>query len=145
MFHLYLPLISLLFLIITLKLFFIYTTRTLKNLPPGPQCLPIIGNLHQLKQPLHHTFHTLSQKHGKLFSLWFGSRLVVVVSSLKIAQECFTKENDIILANRPHFLSGKYVGYNNTTVSQSPYGDHWRNLRRILSIEILSSHRLNSF
>jgi isoflavone 2'-hydroxylase len=144
MFHLYLPLISLLFLIITLKLFFIYTTRTFKNLPPGPQCLPIIGNLHLLKQPLHRTFHTLSQKHGKLFSLWFGSRLVVVVSSLKIAQECFTK-NDIILANRPHFLTGKYIGYNNTTVVQSPYGDHWRNLRRILSIEILSSHRLNSF
>ncbi|XP_045812236.1 cytochrome P450 81E8-like [Trifolium pratense] len=143
MFTLYLPLISFLFLIITLK-FFIHTTRTLKNIPPGPQCLPIIGNLHQLKQPLHRTFHTLSQKHGKLFSLWFGSRLVVVVSSLEIAQECFTK-NDMVLANRPHFLSGKYIGYNNTTVSQSPYGDHWRNLRRILSIEVLSSHRLNSF
>jgi isoflavone 2'-hydroxylase len=143
MFPLYLPLISIFFLIITLK-FFIYTTRTFKNLPPGPQCLPIIGNLRQLKQPLHRTFHTLSQKHGKLFSLWFGSRLVVVVSSLKLAQECFTK-NDIVLANRPHFLTGKYIGYNNTTVVQSPYGDHWRNLRRILSIEILSSHRLNSF
>lgn len=135
--------ISLFFLIITLKLFF-NTSRKFKNLPPGPQCLPIIGNLHQLKQPLHHTFHTLSQKYGQIFSLWFGSRLVVVVSSLTIAQECFTK-NDIVLANRPHFLTGKYIGYNNTTVAQSPYGDHWRNLRRILSIEILSSHRLNSF
>ncbi|KAL6570067.1 hypothetical protein OROMI_014581 [Orobanche minor] len=143
MIHLYLPLISLLFLIITLKLFFIYTTRTFKNLPLGPQCLPIIGNLHQLKQSLHRTFHTLSQKHGKLFSIWFGFHLVVV-SSLSIAQECFIK-NDIILGNRPQFLCGKYVGYNNNTVSQSPYGDHWRNLRRILSIKILSSHRLNSF
>jgi len=139
----YLSLISLFFLIITLKLFF-NTSRKFKNLPPGPQCLPIIGNLHQLKQPLHHTFHTLSQKYGQIFSLWFGSRLVVVVSSLTVAQECFTK-NDIVLANRPHFLTGKYIGYNNTTVAQSPYGDHWRNLRRILSIEVLSSHRLNSF
>lgn len=143
MISLYLILISLLFLIFTLKLF-IHTTRAFKNLPPGPQCLPIIGNLHQLKQPLHRTLHSLSQKHGKLFSLWFGSRLVIVVSSFKIAQECFTK-NDIILANRPHFLSGKYIGYNYTTVAQSPYGDHWRNLRRILSIEVLSTHRLNSF
>ncbi|XP_058778024.1 cytochrome P450 81E8-like [Vicia villosa] len=140
----FLILISLFFLIITLKLLFHTTATRFKNLPPGPPFLPIIGNLHQIKQPLHLTFHTLSQKHGQIFSLWFGSRLVVVVSSLKTAQECFSK-HDIVLANRPHFLTGKYIGYNNTTVVQAPYGDHWRNLRRILSTELLSSHRLNSF
>ncbi|CAK8539671.1 unnamed protein product [Lathyrus sativus] len=142
----FLTLISSIFLIIiiTLKLFFHTTTSRFKNLPPGPPFLPILGNLHQLKKPLHLTFQTLSQKHGQIFSLWFGSRLVVVVSSLKAAQECFTK-HDIVLANRPHFLTGKYIGYNNTTVAQSPYGDHWRNLRRIITTEVLSSHRLNSF
>ncbi|KAL5099210.1 hypothetical protein RYX36_003537 [Vicia faba] len=65
-------------------------------------------------------------------------------SFLSAAQECFTK-HDIVLANRPHFLTGKYIAYNNTTVAQAPYGDHWRNLRRIISTEVLSSHRLNSF
>ncbi|CAI8596379.1 unnamed protein product [Vicia faba] len=140
----FLILTSLFFLIITLKLIFRTTTTKFKNLPPGPPFLPIIGNLHQLKQPLHRTFQTLSQKYGEIFSLWFGSRLVVVVSSLKTAQECFTK-HDIVLANRPHFLTGKYIGYNNTTVVQAAYGDHWRNLRRIITTEILSSHRLNSF
>ncbi|CAI8592942.1 unnamed protein product [Vicia faba] len=64
----FLTLTSLFFLIITLKLL-LHTTR-FKNLPPGPPFLPIIGNLHQLKQPLHHTFQTLSQKHGQIFSLW---------------------------------------------------------------------------
>ncbi|XP_058778023.1 cytochrome P450 81E8-like [Vicia villosa] len=140
----FLTLISLFFLIITFKLLFHTTATKFKNLPPGPPFLPIIGNLHQLKQPLHHTFQTLSQKHGQIFSLWFGSRLVVVVSSLKTAQECFTK-HDIVLANRPHFLTGKYIAYNNTSVAQAPYGDHWRNLRRIISTEVLSSHRLSSF
>ncbi|CAI8588926.1 unnamed protein product [Vicia faba] len=140
----FLILISLFFLIITLKFFFRTTTPRFNNLPPGPPFLPIIGNLHQLKQPLHRTFQTLSQKHGQIFSLWFGSRLVVVVSSLTAAQECFTK-HDIVLANRPHFLTGKYIAYNNTTVAQAPYGDHWRNLRRIISTEVLSSHRLNTF
>ncbi|CAL5191732.1 unnamed protein product [Lathyrus oleraceus] len=139
----FISLISLFFLIITLKLFF-HTTTRFKNLPPGPPFLPIIGNLHQLKQPLHHTFQTLSRKHGQIFSLWFGSHLVVVVSSLKTVQECFTK-HDIVLANRPHFLTGKYISYNNTTIAVAPYGDHWRNLRRIVTTELLSSHRLNSF
>ncbi|KAL2322120.1 hypothetical protein Fmac_026499 [Flemingia macrophylla] len=54
-------------------------------------------------------------------------------------------QNDVVLANRPHFLPGKYIGYNNTTVGLSNYGDHWRNLRRIIAIEVLSSHRLNCF
>ncbi|XLS92416.1 hypothetical protein HN51_068424 [Arachis hypogaea] len=140
-FFLYLSLITISFLL-TLKLLF--KSRALKNLPPGPPYLPLIGNLHQLKQPFHRAFYELSRKYGKLFSLWFGSRLVVVVSSQTAAQECFSK-NDIVLANRPHFLTGKYIGYNDTTLALAPYGDHWRNLRRIATVEVLSTHRITTF
>ncbi|MBA0703904.1 hypothetical protein Golax_016196, partial [Gossypium laxum] len=83
-------------------------------------------------------------KYGPVFSLRLGSRLFVVVSSSAVAEECFTV-NDIVLANRPKLISGKYLGYNYTTVSTSSYGDHWRNLRRIGAIEIFSSSRLNAF
>ncbi|CAI0406233.1 unnamed protein product [Linum tenue] len=38
----------------------------------------------------------------------------------------------------------KHIGYNYTTVTQAPYGDHWRNLRRIGAVEIFSAHRLNA-
>nr|QBG49708.1 cytochrome P450 [Pueraria candollei var. mirifica] len=130
--------------LLLLSLNFLFKTRRFRNLPPGPPSFPIFGNLHQLKQPLHRTFHAISQNYGPIFSLWFGSRFVVVVSSPDAVQECFTK-NDIVLANRPQFLAGKYIGYNNTTVAVSPYGDHWRNLRRIMALEVLSTHRINSF
>ncbi|XP_010435500.1 PREDICTED: uncharacterized protein LOC104719304 [Camelina sativa] len=33
--------------------------------------------------------------------------------------------------------------YNNTNMIGAPYGDHWRNLRRLCTIEIFSTHRLN--
>jgi len=128
---------------LTLK-FLIITTRKLKNLPPGPSSIPILGNIHQLKHPLHRTLHTLSQKYGQVFSLRFGSRFVVVVSSPSVVHECFTK-NDTILANRPPLLAGKHIGYNYTAVTVAPYGDHWRNVRRIISLDVLSTHRLNSF
>ncbi|KAE9606800.1 putative oxidoreductase [Lupinus albus] len=127
--------------LITWKLLF---TKRSKNLPPSPPSLPLIGNLHQLKQPIHRTFHNLSQKYGPIFSLRFGSQQVVIVSSASGAEECFTK-NDIILANRFQSIKGKYIAFDNTTLITSSYGDHWRNLRRISSLEILSSHRLNSF
>ncbi|KAI9166219.1 hypothetical protein LWI28_028131 [Acer negundo] len=119
--------------------------RRRKNLPPSPRpSLPVIGHLHLLKHPMHRTFHNLAKKYGPIFSLRFGSRLVVVVSSASAAEECFTK-NDIVFANRPKLLLGKHIGYNNTIVTQASYGDHWRNLRRITTVEVFSSIRLNMF
>jgi len=136
----YLSLVIVVFLI-SLKLLF--QTRKFRNLPPGPFSYPIVGNLLQLQQPFHRTFTHLSQKYGKVFSLWFGSRLVVVSSSQSVVQECFTK-HDIALANRPHFLLGKHISYNNSTILHSCYGEHWRHLRRILSLEVVSTPRLNA-
>ncbi|MED6143342.1 hypothetical protein PIB30_005258 [Stylosanthes scabra] len=130
--------------LITLTLLLRFQSRRFKNLPPGPPTLPLIGNLHYLKPPLHRTFAALAASYGEIMSLWFGNRLVVVVSSPSLAQECFTK-NDVVLANRPRFLAGKYIFYNYTTLGSANYGDHWRNLRRITTIDVLSSHRLNSF
>jgi isoflavone 2'-hydroxylase len=119
-------------------------TRTPKHLPPSPPSLPILGHLHLAKKPLYRTFHSLSQKYGHIFSLRFGSRLVVVVSSPSAVEECFTK-NDIVLANRPPSLAGKHICYNMTALTAAPYGDHWRNLRRISALEIFSTTRLNMF
>ncbi|KAF2302124.1 hypothetical protein GH714_032862 [Hevea brasiliensis] len=115
-----------------------------RNLPPSPPALPIIGHLRLLKPRMYRTLQNLAQEYGPIFSLRFGCRLVVVVSSSSAVEECFTK-NDVILANRPKFLAGKHIAYNNTTIPQSSYGDHWRNLRRIVAIEIFSTARLNKF
>uniref|UniRef100_A0A2N9G9N9 Cytochrome P450 n=1 Tax=Fagus sylvatica TaxID=28930 RepID=A0A2N9G9N9_FAGSY len=134
---------SFLLLLVAFKLFLQKRTQP-KNLPPSPPSLPILGHLHLVKKPLHRTFQRLSQTYGHVFSLKFGSRLVVIVSSPSAVEECFTK-NDIVLANRPPSLVAKHLGYNYTTVAASPYGDHWRNLRRISSLEIFSTNRLNMF
>ncbi|XP_024185717.1 cytochrome P450 81Q32 [Rosa chinensis] len=138
--------LSLIFILsITFKYFFRTKQHRHTNLPPSPPSLPVLGHLHLLSPSLHRTFHQLSQKYGPVVSLWFGSRRVVVVSSSSTAQECFT-QNDLVLANRPRFmLTGKHLGYNYTTVVESPYGDHWRNLRRIGTTEIYSTSRLNIF
>ena len=114
--------LSLLLLLVAFKLFLHRKPRH-KHLPPSPPSLPILGHLHLVKRPLHRYFHSLSQTYGQVFSLRFGSRLVVVVSSPSAVEECFTK-NDVIFANRPRSLAGKYFGYNHTTVVSAPYGDH---------------------
>ncbi|KAK8606666.1 hypothetical protein V6N13_052433 [Hibiscus sabdariffa] len=115
-----------------------------KNLPPTPPSIPFLGHVHLIKQPLHRSYHRLSQKYGPIISLRYGTCRVVLVSSSTAAEECFTKL-DIVLANRPYLLIGKYICYNYSSMVASPYGDHFRNLRRISAIEIFSSSRLNAF
>ncbi|XP_022985606.1 cytochrome P450 81D1-like [Cucurbita maxima] len=130
---------------ITLLLALKFFPRHGKNLPPTPLfSLPIIGHLHLLKHPIHRTLHQLSNKHGHVFSLRFGSRLVVVVSSPSAVHECFTN-NDIVLANRPFLNTGKHLTYNFTVLAVAPYGELWRTLRRISTREIFSTCRLDLF
>ncbi|KAK8678580.1 hypothetical protein V6N13_144077 [Hibiscus sabdariffa] len=118
--------------------------KTPRNLPPSPPALPIIGHLHLLKQPVHRTLHQLSEKYGPVLLLQFGTRKVLLVSSASAAEECFTR-NDIIFANRPQLLAGKHMNYNNSTIGLAPYGDYWRNLRRLTTMELFSTSRLAMF
>ncbi|CAM9002277.1 unnamed protein product [Rhodiola kirilowii] len=131
-------------LFITLYIFTARFLHRIHNLPPTPfPSLPIIGHLYLLKKPLYRTLAKVSQKYGPITLLNFGSRRVLVVSSPEAMEECLTK-NDILFANRPKLIIAKHVGYNYTGLVWAPYGDHWRNLRKISSLEILSSHRLQT-
>ncbi|XP_060199367.1 cytochrome P450 81Q32-like [Lycium barbarum] len=119
--------------------------RKFKNHPPAPFLVfPFIGHLYLFKKPLQRTLAKISNQHGPVLLLQFGSRKVLLVSSPSASEECFTK-NDIIFANRPHLMAGKHLGYNFTSMAWSSYGDHWRNLRRITSVEMFSTHRLQMF
>ncbi|KAK4478603.1 hypothetical protein RD792_014091 [Penstemon davidsonii] len=114
-----------------------------KNLPPSPfPSLPFIGHIYLLKKPFHRSLFEVSKRYGPALFLRLGSRPVLLISSPSLAEECLTNKNDIIFANRPDLLNGRYFGYNYTSLSWSSYGEHWRNLRRISSIELLSSHRI---
>ncbi|KAK6115965.1 hypothetical protein DH2020_008234 [Rehmannia glutinosa] len=116
----------------------------LQNHPPTPfPSLPLIGHLYLLRKPFHRALSDISNRYGPLIFLRFGSRPVLLISSPSLAEECFTK-NDIIFANRPSLLNGKHFGYNYTSIPWSPRRDHWRNLRRIASLDLLSSHRIHT-
>ncbi|CAK9317102.1 unnamed protein product [Citrullus colocynthis] len=117
--------------------------HNIRNLPPTPfPSLPILGHLHLLNKPIYRTLYNISNRYGPVVFLRLGSRSVLIVSSPSLAEECLTK-NDIVFANRPRLLISKCFGYNSTNMIWSSYGNHWRNLRRICTVEILSTHRLH--
>ncbi|KAL7086813.1 hypothetical protein ACP275_13G024700 [Erythranthe tilingii] len=121
------------------------------NLPPTPfPILPILGHLHffffsitKSTLPLHRSLSQISRRRGPILLLRLGSRPVLLVSSPSAAQECLV-ENDVVFADRPNLLNGKHFGYNFTSLAWAPYGGHWRNLRRISTLELLSARRVDA-
>eukprot|EP00253_Pinus_taeda_P017717 PITA_17717 len=114
------------------------------RLPPGPHPWPIIGNLHQLKKPVHHALKDLADKYGPIMFLRLGSVPTVVVSSSETAKH-FLKTRDSIFASRPATPAGKYLSYNFKGILLSPYGDYWRQVRKLCVLELFTSKRIESF
>ncbi|XP_058747978.1 cytochrome P450 71D11-like [Vicia villosa] len=142
-----LPLLSLfLFILIALNI-----VRNLKkkgsspNLPPGPWKLPIIGHIHHLVTSTpHRKLRDLAKIHGPLMQLQLGEIFAVVVSSPEYAKEIL-KIHDIKFASRPKILAAEILSYGCTNISFSPYGNYWRKLRKICTMELLTQKRVSSF
>jgi len=82
---------SVLFLIFTLN-WLLTTHKRWRQLPPGPNGLPILGYLPFIKGDFHENLTDLSQQYGKIFSVRLGQELFVVLSDHKLIREAFRKE-----------------------------------------------------
>jgi hypothetical protein len=114
------------------------------TLPPeAGGAWPLIGHLHQLggTKPIHITLGNMADKYGSIFSIRLGVHRTLIVSSWEIAKECFTT-NDRVFANRPKSIAAELIGYNYALFVLSPYGPHWRQVRKIATVEVLSNHHL---
>lgn len=122
---------------------YIKSKRQSHPLPPGPWGLPIVGNLPFLKPELHTYFHELGKKHGPIFKLWLGAKLVIVVNSSELAREVL-KTNDVIFANHDVSAVGLVNMYGGIDIALLPYGPKWRMLRKICVNRLLSNSRLDA-
>ncbi|XP_074589300.1 cytochrome P450 71A1-like [Curcuma longa] len=114
-------------------------------LPPSPPTLPLIGNLHQLTGSLpHRILQELSTKHGPVMLLHLGCVPTVVVSSPATAEEVL-KSSDVTFASRPHTSMTHRLIYGSQGMIFGKYGEQWRQLRRIVTVHLLSHARVLSF
>ena len=75
--------------------------------------------------------------------LKFGSKSLVVGSSVEMAK-VFLKTMDANFACRPQNDAGKYIAYNYSDISWSPYGPYWRQARKMCVVELFTAKSLES-
>ncbi|CAO2152727.1 unnamed protein product [Urochloa humidicola] len=133
-------------LVIYSKLKSLLAAKPKLNLPPGPRSLPVIGNLHHLigSPNLHHALHRLAQSQGPLMMLRLGEVSAIAVSSPEAAQEIM-KTHDITFADRFTNATIGALTFDGGDIAFAPYGERWRQLRKICVLELLSAARVQSF
>ncbi|CAN6380872.1 unnamed protein product [Urochloa humidicola] len=135
-------------LIVLSKLKSMLATKPMKhNLPPGPRTLPVLGNIHNLAAGgpnTHRAMRRLSRVHGPLMSLRLGEVPAVVVSSPEAAREVM-KAHDVAFADRHVNATFGALAFGGRDVAFAPYGERWRQLRKVCVLELLSAARVASF
>jgi cytochrome P450 len=120
------------------------TQRKKLRLPQGPRSLPIIGNIHQLGNDAHTFLWQEAKKYGPIMYLRLGSQGLVVASSAEAARE-FVKVQDKVWAGRESSTGMDMFTYNHLDIVGAPYGPYWLHLRKICTMELFTTKRLESF
>ncbi|CAM6128884.1 unnamed protein product [Calypogeia fissa] len=117
---------------------------TRRQLPPGPAGWPILGCLPLLSAMPHESLYELSKQYGPLMFMRLGSVKTLVVTSPKFAEEIL-KTHDKIMASRPDLVVPSEFFYNGADIAFAPYGQHWRYLRKVCTVGLLTATRINQF
>ncbi|XP_002979624.2 cytochrome P450 78A4 [Selaginella moellendorffii] len=116
--------------------------RTLrkKQTIPGPRGWPVLGVLTEMGGQAHRKLAKLAEKyHAKeLMAFSLGNTRMIITSKPEVARELL---NSSEFADRPlkqsaqQLLFGRAIGF-------APYGEYWRNLRRIASNYLFSPRQI---
>ncbi|CAO2200070.1 unnamed protein product [Urochloa humidicola] len=120
--------------------------QQLAKLPSPPGRLPVIGHLHLMSSLPHVTLRELAAKHGRdgLLLLRLGAVPTLVVSSARAAQAVL-RANDHVFASRCDSAVAGIIFYGPSDVAFTPYGEHWRQVKKIATTHLLTVKKVRSY
>ncbi|KAM1170909.1 hypothetical protein ACFX15_020774 [Malus domestica] len=76
--------------------------------------------------------------------LHLGRIPTIIISSAEAAKDVL-KTNDLYCCSRPSSTGARRLTYNYLDIGFSPYGDYWREMRKICVRELFSVKRVQSY
>ncbi|KAI4968583.1 hypothetical protein ZWY2020_045913 [Hordeum vulgare] len=133
-----------LLVILVLRRFGMVTSREqlLSKLPSPSFRLPIIGHLHLVGSLPHVSLRDLAAKHGRdgLMLLRLGAVPTLIVSSPSAAQAVL-RTHDHVFASRAYSPVTEILFYGPSDVAFCPFGEHWRQVKKIATTHLLTNRR----
>ncbi|KAL6603907.1 hypothetical protein ACP70R_044268 [Stipagrostis hirtigluma subsp. patula] len=115
------------------------------NAPPAVPGLPIIGNLHQLKEKKpHQTFAKWAEIYGPIYTIRTGASSVVVLNSTEVAKEAMIAKYSSI-STRKLTKSLSVLTRDKTMVATSDYGDFHKMVKRYMMTSMLGTSGQKQF
>ena len=107
--------------------------------------LPLIGHLHLVGSLPHISLRGLAEKHGPdVMLLRLGAVPSLVVTSARAAMAVL-RTHDHAFASRVQSAMTDVLFYGSTDMAFSPYGDYWRQIRKIVATHLLGSKKVGSY
>uniref|UniRef100_A0A0E0E311 Ent-kaurene oxidase n=1 Tax=Oryza meridionalis TaxID=40149 RepID=A0A0E0E311_9ORYZ len=119
--------------------------RKRPNAPPAVPGLPIIGNLHQLKEKKpHQTFAKWAEIYGPIYTIRTGASSVVVLNSTEVAKEAMVAKFSSI-STRKLSKALTVLTRDKSMVATSDYGDFHKMVKRYVMSSMLGTSAQKQF
>ncbi|CAN6204218.1 unnamed protein product [Urochloa humidicola] len=120
------------------------TEQLLSKLPSPPFLLPIIGHLHLIGSLPHHSLRDLARRHGPdVLLLRLGAVPTLIISTPRAAA-AILRTHDHAFASRPRSAVADVLFYGSTDVGFTPYGEYWRQAKKVVTTHLLTSRKVRS-
>lgn len=117
-------------IIISMLVDYLKHLQKIRNMPPWPTPLPVIGNLNMISgKPLHLILTELSETYGEIYSISIGMDRIVIIREVEIANKTLHLKSfsGRCLKNRYFHISTR--GY--TDLMCADYSKNWRKLSKM--------------